>query len=48
VAGLLYPTALVFAGECPTTYEWAEALYRKLGGKFRRVNDLTAWRVDFD
>jgi dienelactone hydrolase len=48
VAGLLYPTELVFAGECPTTYEWAEALYRKLGGKFRRVNDLTAWRVDFD
>lgn len=48
VAGLLYPTELVFVGECPTTYEWAEELYRKLGGKFRRVNDLTAWRVDFD
>ncbi|MCS6860370.1 MAG: prolyl oligopeptidase family serine peptidase [Abditibacteriales bacterium] len=46
VAGLLYPTELVFVGECPATYAWAEELYRKLGGKFRRVHDLTAWRAE--
>lgn len=45
VAGLLYPTELVFIGDCPSTYDWAEALYRRLGmaEKFRRVGDLTTW-----
>lgn len=46
VAGLLYPTELVFIGDCPATYAWAEELYRKLGGKFHRVNDLTTWRAE--
>jgi cephalosporin-C deacetylase-like acetyl esterase len=47
VAGLLYPTQLVFAGEYPTTYAWAEDLYNRLGApeKFRRVGDLTSWQV---
>jgi cephalosporin-C deacetylase-like acetyl esterase len=48
VAGLLYPTELVFVGECPITYEWAEELYRKLGapGKVQRVKELSEWRVE--
>jgi cephalosporin-C deacetylase-like acetyl esterase len=46
VAGLLYPAELVFAGECPSTYEWAEALYARLGapGVFRRVAELGEYR----
>jgi hypothetical protein len=46
VAGLLFPTELVFPGECPATYAWAEELCRKLGApqKFRRVANLSAWR----
>ncbi|MBI3947586.1 MAG: acetylxylan esterase [Armatimonadetes bacterium] len=46
VAGLLYPAELVFAGEFPPTYEWAEALYAKLGGsgRFHRVAELSAWQ----
>jgi hypothetical protein len=45
VAGLLYPTELVFIGDCPSTYDWAEGLYQRLGppGAFRRVNDLSAY-----
>jgi cephalosporin-C deacetylase-like acetyl esterase len=47
VAGLLFPTELVFIGDCPSTYDWAEALYRRLGmgEKFRRTGDLTTWRA---
>ncbi len=47
VAGLLFPTELVFIGDCPSTYDWAEGLYRRLGmgEKFRRVGDLTTWRA---
>ncbi len=47
VAGLLFPTELVFIGDCPSTYDWAEALYRRLGRpkKFKRVGDLTTWQV---
>ncbi|MDQ3815045.1 MAG: hypothetical protein M3347_14025 [Armatimonadota bacterium] len=39
VAGLLYPATLVFRGECPPTYKWAENLYRQLGApeRFQRV-----------
>lgn len=46
VAGLLYPTELVFIGDCPATYEWAEEVYNKLGapGKFRRLDELTKWQ----
>jgi cephalosporin-C deacetylase-like acetyl esterase len=45
VAGLLFPTELVFIGDCPSTYDWAEELYRRLGmaDRFRRVGDLTTW-----
>lgn len=47
LAGLLYPTELVFVGDCPSTYAWAEEVYRQLGApeKFRRVNDLTTWQA---
>ena len=46
VAGLLYPAELVFIGECPSTYDWAQELYRRLGAaeRFRRVTDLWDWR----
>jgi cephalosporin-C deacetylase-like acetyl esterase len=45
VAGLLYPTELVFIGESPSTYDWAEALYRRLGspGRVCRVTDLAEY-----
>jgi cephalosporin-C deacetylase-like acetyl esterase len=47
VAGLLYPTELVFVGKCPLAYDWAEDLYRRLGmpDKFRRLSELTAWQM---
>jgi cephalosporin-C deacetylase-like acetyl esterase len=47
VAGLLFPTELVFAGQCPSTYDWAESLYRRLGapGKFIRVSDPGEWQA---
>lgn len=40
VAGLLYPTELVFVGDCPASYAWAEALYAALGapGRFHRIS----------
>ncbi len=46
VAGLLWPTELVIAGECPETYEWAREVYRRLGepGKLGVVADLGEWR----
>jgi len=46
VGGLLYPAELVFIGECPSTYDWAEELYRKLGAanRFRRVSNVGDWR----
>jgi len=47
VAGLLYPTELVFIGECPSTYDWAQNLYQKLGNaeRFRRIAKLEDWRT---
>ncbi|MCI0720737.1 MAG: prolyl oligopeptidase family serine peptidase, partial [Acidobacteria bacterium] len=46
VAGLLYPAELVFVGECPSTYDWAQELYQRLGaaGRFQRVSQLADWR----
>lgn len=43
VAGLLYPTELVFTSGCPATYQWAEDLYARLGTpeKFCRAGSLT-------
>lgn len=48
VAGLLYPAELVFVGECPDNYRWAEEVYRALGkpGRFRRIGDLTDWQPE--
>lgn len=40
VTGLMFPTELVFIGDCPATYDWAEEVYRRLGvaDKFRRTS----------
>lgn len=45
VAGLLWPTELVFLGPRPNTYSWAEELYVKLGppGVVRHIKDLAQW-----
>jgi len=45
VAGLLWPTELVFFHSRPETYQWSEALYRKLGapGAVRHVQNLSEW-----
>jgi cephalosporin-C deacetylase-like acetyl esterase len=45
VAGLLWPTELVFVHSRPESYEWAEALYRQLGapGAVRHVKDVGGW-----
>jgi cephalosporin-C deacetylase-like acetyl esterase len=46
VAGLIYPAELVFVGECPSTYGWAQELYQRLGAteRFQRVSHLADWR----
>ena len=48
VAGLLYPTELVFLGDVPISYGWAMELYNRLGapGKLRRLRDLSSWQLD--
>jgi len=45
IAGLLYPAQIVVSGEFPSTYAWAEELYRRLGSadKFRRVKTMSDW-----
>ncbi|MCC6234226.1 MAG: acetylxylan esterase [Verrucomicrobiales bacterium] len=45
VAGLLFPTRLVLAGAVPETFQWPEALYRRLGppGRITRVSRLSDW-----
>ena len=45
VAGLLWPTQLVFLGPRPESYAWAEHLYMKLGapGVVRHVKNLSTW-----
>lgn len=47
VAGLLWPTRLVFVGPRPDSYRWAEQLYRRLGapGGIWRVTSLAEWAV---
>jgi hypothetical protein len=39
VAGLLWPTEIVFGGSTPSSYRWAEELYGRLGapGRVSRV-----------
>lgn len=46
VAGLLWPTTLVFAGNAPSSYDWTEATYHRLGapGRMTRVRDLATWK----
>jgi cephalosporin-C deacetylase-like acetyl esterase len=43
VAGLLFPTEIVLAGDMPGTYDWARQLYERLGRPeaFRRVGALS-------
>jgi hypothetical protein len=45
VAGLLFPTRLVFTGDCPDSYAWAEQLYCRLGApeNFQRLDSLAEW-----
>jgi hypothetical protein len=45
IAGLLHPAQIVVSGEFPSTYEWAEELYGRLGSvdKFRRVKAMSDW-----
>jgi len=44
VAGLLYPADLVFVGELPKSYQWAEDLYSRLGRKVHKVEQLRAYK----
>jgi hypothetical protein len=47
VAGLLYPAELVFVGDCPETYAWAEQVYSRLGApsSIHRVDSLADLRL---
>jgi len=47
VAGLLWPAELVLVDSTPSTYDWAEAVYHRLGapGRATRVSDVSNWRV---
>lgn len=47
VAGLLFPTEVLVAGEVPATYDWAADLYQRLGAPngFRRVRTLADWKA---
>ena len=46
VAGLLYPTELVFMGHTPVDYGWTEELYTRLGppGRLSHLRDLSGWK----
>jgi hypothetical protein len=45
VAGMLYPSEIVLVGEFPSTYDWAEDVYRRLGtpARFRRIANAAVW-----
>jgi cephalosporin-C deacetylase-like acetyl esterase len=47
VAGLLHPAHVVVSGAFPSTYEWAEALYRSMTppDRFHRVKAVSDWSV---
>ncbi len=47
VAGLLYPLELVFLGDVPVTYGWAEEVYNRLGppGRLYTLGDLSSWQL---
>lgn len=46
IAGLLWPTELVFFHSRPETYQWSEELYRELGepGAVRHIQDIGEWK----
>jgi hypothetical protein len=46
IAGLLYPTEIVFIGERPSTYAWAEEQYQRLGvpGKICHFAEGRDWQ----
>jgi len=46
IAGLLFPTEIVVAGEFPESYAWAESVYKRLGSpdKFTHIADVRNWR----
>ena len=46
VAGLLWPAELVFIGPRPTSYQWTEDLYARLGapGAVRRIMEWSQWQ----
>ena len=44
MTGLLYPADLVFVGERPDSYQWAEELYSALGGKVYKIKQLRDYR----
>jgi len=44
VAGLLCPADLVFVGDRPETYQWAENLYSQLGGRVYNIQRLRDYR----
>lgn len=46
VAGLLFPTELVFLGPRPSSYLWAEELYLALGGRVCHIKHLTEWETE--
>jgi cephalosporin-C deacetylase-like acetyl esterase len=44
VAGLLWPSELVFVGHRPSTYAWAEQVYRTLGGRVVHALSIANYR----
>ncbi|HLK61362.1 MAG TPA: hypothetical protein VKU00_32735, partial [Chthonomonadaceae bacterium] len=46
IAGLLFPTQILFVGERPASYSWAEELFHRLGAPERigTVTDLRTWQ----
>ena len=44
VAGLLYPANLVFVGDRPESYDWAEDLYNQLGEQVYNVKQLADYQ----
>ncbi|MEX1017674.1 MAG: acetylxylan esterase [Phycisphaeraceae bacterium] len=43
VAGLLWPTDLVFIGHRPATYAWAEQVHHRLGGRVVHALDMSGY-----
>jgi len=43
VAGMLYPTDLVFIGDRPESYDWTQDLYNQLGGQLYNFKRLAEY-----